>query len=211
MNEPTAPGLFVALGRQAFRRYFQPSRVVIGVMPRSDGRGVNLITLCFNMHCSYKPAMMSFAIWKGSFSHSLIGKADSCVLAVPGESLARATLACGLTSGRDTDKVLEHGLTLVGSEHVSVPGINECIANIELRIVNRVATGDHVTVIGEVLKYGVNESRSERPLLSVGPDHRGYEVLCHHGLHRIAVVARGNEECELVNDADEDRLKQGDR
>src|SRR5206468_3591431 len=49
---------FTTLRRQQFRRYFQPSRVLLAVVPAPTKSGVNVITLCFNMYCSYKPSMM---------------------------------------------------------------------------------------------------------------------------------------------------------
>jgi len=34
----------------------------------------------------------------------------------------------------------------------------------------------------------VNRERNELPLLSVGPNLRGYRLLARHGIHRIATV-----------------------
>jgi len=114
------------------------------------------------------------------------------VLAVPGESFAHEALICGLQSGRDIDKVRECGFQIVDSKHVRVPGLRNAIANLELLIKSRIETGDHMTVIGEVRRYAVNTSSRERNLLSVGPEHDGYEVLAAKGIHRIAVTNRRN-------------------
>jgi flavin reductase (DIM6/NTAB) family NADH-FMN oxidoreductase RutF len=132
--------------------------------------------------------MMAFAVWKDSYTFSLLDDATQCVLAVPGEKLADASLFCGMQTGRNTDKVSATGLSLIESESVAVPGIRECIANIEMQITHKVRTGDHMTVFGQVLKFGVDSQKRERCLLSVGPDHSGYEVLARHGVHRIGVV-----------------------
>ena len=109
---------------------------------------------------------------------------------MPGESMAEQVLKCGTTSGRNCDKVSDCRLALVGSETVGVPRLRECIANIEMRIHSRVKTGDHLTVFGEVLKFGVDEANKQRCLLSVGPEHDGYDVLAQSGIHRIAVVSK---------------------
>ncbi len=179
---------FEAVRRQQFRRYFQPSRIVLGVLPAKSESGVNIITLCFDMHCSYKPPMMAVAIQRGSVSYELIGQAKQWVLAVPGSSLVRETLFCGVTSMRETDKVKRLGLELCPSTHISVPGLRKAIANIELERVKCVETGDHVVAIGKVLKFGVNSQRKELPLLSIGPDLAGYKLLARHGIHRIGVI-----------------------
>jgi len=136
--------------------------------------------------------MMAFAISKEAFSQELVKLAQYCVLGVPGESLAEETLFCGTHSGREHDKIKECGLSLLDSETVPVPGISRSIANIEIEIVNRVPSGDHLTVFGNVLKYGVNRQNHERCLISVGPDHRGYHVLVSRGIQRIAVPVDAN-------------------
>lgn len=179
---------FLTVRRQEFRRYFQPSRIVLGLLRADTPSRVNVITLCFDMYCSYKPPMMAFAIQKGSYSHELLQEATECVLAVPGERLAQETLLCGIRSGRDLDKVQECNFPLIRSERIGVPGIGTAIANIELRISDKVHIGDHLTAFGEVLNFSVNKRCMEKCLLSVGPDTRGYRVLAKQGIHRIAVV-----------------------
>lgn len=179
---------FSPVRRQSFRRYFQPSRIVLGLFYDEDARRVNAITLCFNMYCSYKPPMMAFAVWRGSRTHSLLERATECVLSVPGERLADAALLCGIKSGRSVDKIKSCGLSLSPSRHISVPGIENSIGNIEMKLVQKIRTGDHMTVVGRVLAFGVDEAKAERCLVSVGPEHSGYRVLAHRGIHRIGVV-----------------------
>ena len=185
----TSQAQFTTLGRQQFRRYFQPSRIVLGILPAPTPSGVNVITLCFDMHCSYKPPKMAIAIQNIAASFDLANKAKEYVLAVPGPSLAEATVFCGVNSMHQVDKVSHLGLTLCPSETVSVPGLENAIANIELVKENCIDVGDHRIVIGRVLRFAVNRTRRELPLLSVGPDTAGYRVLSQKGIHRIAVVA----------------------
>lgn len=179
---------FEGLPRQKFRRYFQPSRIVLGVLPSLSPSGVNIVTLCFNMYCSYRPPMMAISIQRINASYEMIVRAEEWVLSVPGPSLVRETVFCGTHSATKVDKVSELGLELCPSECIQVPGIRRAIANIELRRVALVETGDHVVAIGRVLKFGVRPACTELPLLSVGPDTRGYRVLARHGMHRIAIV-----------------------
>lgn len=179
---------FASVSRQDFRRVFQPSRVVLAVIPVPGSSRPNVITVCFDMYCSYKPPMMSFAVQHGSYSFDLLQVAQECVLAVPGEKLAEQTLLCGVRSGRELDKIAACGFDLLTSERVGVPGIRQCIANVEMGIRQKVATGDHLLVVGEVLRFAVDPSNGERCLLSVGPSHAGYTVLARQGIHRIGVV-----------------------
>ena len=180
---------FESLSRQQFRRFFQPSRLVMCVLPGAHTEsGFNVITLSFCMHCSYKPPMMAVAIQSINTSFRLIEHADEFVLAVPGENMAREAMACGVASAEDTDKIKVLGIELVASKTVRVPGLARAIANIEVQKRSIVEVGDHVLVVGEVLKYGVDQEKRARPLLSVGPDFGGYRVLAEQGIHRIAIV-----------------------
>ncbi len=181
---------FISLSRQQFRRYFQPSRLVLCVLPAPTASGVNVITVSFNMYCSYKPTMMAVAIQNINESWNLIRNAREFVLSVPGESMAREAMMTGFRTARDCDKVKELDLELCPSQSVKVPGLSKAIANIELSKVASIETGDHSVVVGKVLRFGVNRKSKERPLLSIGPDTRGYAVLEEKGIHRIAVVKR---------------------
>jgi flavin reductase (DIM6/NTAB) family NADH-FMN oxidoreductase RutF len=179
---------FTALSRQKFREYFQPSRILLGVIPALTKSGVNVITLSFDMYCSYKPVMMVIAIQNVKASYRLIQEAREYVLAVPGESLARETLFCGVTSISEVDKIQKLGLELCPSEKISVPGISRAIANIEMLKETSIVVGDHILVVGRVVRFGVNRRSRELPLLSVGPNTRGFRVLARKGIHRIGTV-----------------------
>ncbi|HHQ4309165.1 flavin reductase family protein [Serratia fonticola] len=179
------------LKRKIFREFYQPSKVLLGVLPDPDGDSFNIITLCFTTTCSYKPAMLAISIEDRNYSYKLAVVASEMVLAVPGESLAEETMSCGFFSGRDVDKFSQCGFTKEVMPNVSIPGICEAIANIEIKIVNRVVTGDHITLFGEVVGYHLNESNIERNLLAIGPNILGYELLVKKGMHRLGVIAGG--------------------
>lgn len=180
---------FGSVRRQEFRRFYQPTRILLGVvLGGPHPSGVNVITLCFTASCSYKPPMMMLAVQRHALSYELFQKADQCVLAVPGENLAEQTLLCGTLSGREIDKVRECGFSLLPSRTVCVPGLVEAIANLEVIIKHRVETGDHLTLMGRVARFAVNKTNRQRNLVSVGPHHDGYRVLASKGIHRIAVV-----------------------
>lgn len=180
--------VFTSMRRQQFRRYFQPSRVLLGVFPAPVESGFNVITMCFSMYCSYRPPMMAVAINDKSSSYDLIDAANEFVLSVPGHSLLNESMQCGIKSMREVDKIRALGLDLVKSETVSVPGLLKAIANVELRKTSTVPVGDHTILVGEVLRFAVNTSTTEMPLLSIGPFTEGYSLLQKKGVHRLAVV-----------------------
>lgn len=182
---------FVSLPRQQFRRYFQPSRILLGVIPAPTESGVNVITLCFGMYCSYDPPMISVAIHDVNQSYRLIKEAPEYVLAVPGPTMLQETVFCGTKSLANVDKVKALSIALVPSEAISTPGLAKAIANIELTKEATLDTGDHIVVVGRVLRFGVNRTKKELPLLSIGPELTGYRLLAHEGVHRIATVIAG--------------------
>jgi Conserved protein/domain typically associated with flavoprotein oxygenases, DIM6/NTAB family len=184
MTEP----VFTTLKRQQFRAYFQPSRVLLGVVPASCESGVNIITLCFNMYCSYKPPMMAVSIHNRSATYGLIQQCDHYVLSVPGPDLVDASMFCGVESMKRVDKVKELALELVKSETIDVPGIKKAIANVEMTKVSAQVTGDHILLVGRVNRFGVNLERYEAPLLSIGPKTTGYRLLKRKGIHRLGVI-----------------------
>ncbi|MHB8638731.1 MAG: flavin reductase family protein [Candidatus Acidiferrales bacterium] len=151
---------------------------------------MNIITLCFSMYCSYKPPMLAVAIQNVNASYDLIQRASEYVLAVPGPNLVQETLYCGIKSMNKVDKVKRLDIELLPSEHIGVPGLLNAIANIEMVKELDIKTGDHVLVVGRALAFRVNAAIHALPLLSVGPDISGYDVLAQKGVHRIATVSK---------------------
>ncbi len=179
---------FTPLARQQFRAYFQPSRILLGVVPSASPTGVNVITLCFSMHCSYDPPMLAVAVYHKALSCSLLTNSREYVLAVPGESLASAAMLCGTSSGRDIDKVEACGLETGPGVYGKVPILMQAIANVEITKTAEMRAGDHVLFIGEAKSFLVNAQCRERPLVSFGPRDAGYTLLAREGIHRIGVV-----------------------
>jgi flavin reductase (DIM6/NTAB) family NADH-FMN oxidoreductase RutF len=134
--------------------------------------------------------MFAFSIQNCNHSYDLIKNTNECVIAIPGERLVEHTMYCGIQSGTRVDKFKECGLSFLKSSIISTPGLLEAKANIELKIVEKVLTGDHITVIGEVMNFNVDQHNSERNLVSVGAEHEGFELLLQKGIHRLAVPLR---------------------
>ncbi|WP_267369427.1 MULTISPECIES: flavin reductase family protein [unclassified Pantoea] len=182
-----------AINRKKFREYYQPSKIMLGIFPDPKEKRFNIITLCFTTTCSYNPPMISISIEDRNHSYQLAEQSQEVVLAIPGKSLADETMQCGFYSGRDVDKFLACDFTKLKLPNVEVPGIAEAIANIEVKVINRIKTGDHITLFCEVLGYHLNNSRVEKNLISIGPNTLGYDLLVKKGMHRIGVVSAEDE------------------
>ena len=77
-------------------------------------------------------------------------------------------------------------LTAVSGEHVKAPLVEECVANLECRLVGQLTTGDHTIFAGEVVGVWVNDD-PKRLLVSVD-DSSGYEFLLEKGGYRFGFV-----------------------
>ncbi len=180
-------GGFDSVSRSSFRAEFQPSRIVIALLPDAT-HGANPVTLCFVTHAAYRPRMVAFSIQQGSRSYGLLLPGIECVLAVPGEGLVEETMYFGVRSGNQEDKLEVANAKLLRSNSVSVPGLALAIANIEVTVEAVVPAGDHKLAIGRVSDYRVRSGHNELPLLSIGPRTAGYKVLAKRGMHRLGVV-----------------------
>lgn len=176
------------VNRKKFREYYQPTKIMLAVLPFPDVGGFNIITLCFTTTCSYNPPMIALSIEDRNHSYHLAESCKELVLAIPGKSIANETMQCGFYSGKDTDKFSKCNFTKLPLPNIETPGIAEAIANIEVKVVNRVKAGDHITLFCEVLGYHINNSKIEKNLISIGPNTLGYDVLIKKGMHRIGVV-----------------------
>jgi flavin reductase (DIM6/NTAB) family NADH-FMN oxidoreductase RutF len=135
--------------------------------------------------------MMAIAVHNRSATYDLIQKTDEYVLSVPGEALVKEAMYCGVNSMNQVDKVRQLKLRLIDSATVSVPGLADAIANIEMVKSGTVRTGDHVLIIGRVNRFGVNTESGEKPLVSLGPNTTGYTLLLSKGIHRLGTVGTG--------------------
>lgn len=163
-----------------------PRRVCWAVAQDGDRRSI--CPLGWKMQTSHNPPMVAVSIAPSRYTHDLIGATGEFVLVWPGEGLAEETIICGTTSGRDTDKFAQCGLTALPAKEVSVPLIGECIANLECRVTGTLETGDHTIFAGEVV--AVHLSNSDSRVQCVVDDSSGYDILFRHPGWTIGAVKR---------------------
>lgn len=133
--------------------------------------------------------MLAIAIHNINASYELMQRTSEYVLVVPGRSMAEDTMCCGIQSLREMDKPEELRLEYLPSEKIAVPGLQKAIANVEMVKQASIVTGDHVLVIGRAVNFRVRPE-DDLPLLSIGPNTDGYELLAKKGIHRIGCVKR---------------------
>ena len=132
----------------------------------SDGRRNNIMTISWTMVLGFTPR---FALCTGAWNHSYaaLRKTRECVIAIPTVDLLDQVVGIGTCSGVDTDKFAEFGLTPRAGKRVQAPLIEECLANIECRVIDIVRKHDIVVLEG-VAAYADRARKEQRTLHAVG-------------------------------------------
>ena len=142
----------------------EPGPVVL-VTTRDGGRD-NVMTISWTMVVDFTPV---FALTTGPWNHSYaaLRKSRECVIAIPTIDMIDRVVGVGTCSGREADKFAKFGLTRRKGRRVRAPLIEECLANIECRVIDIVAR--HNIVVLKGLAAWRNPSRKEkRTLHAVG-------------------------------------------
>ncbi len=131
-----------------------------------DGERPNVMTISWTMVMGFTPR---FAITTGAWNHSFaaLKKTKACVIAIPTVDLIDQVLGVGTCSGKDIDKFARFGLTAIAAKHVRAPLIQECLANIECKVVDIVRKHDIVVLEGLAAYFDVARTE-QRTLHAVG-------------------------------------------
>ncbi len=159
--------------------------VIAWAVAEHEGRR-SICPVGWTMRTSVSPPMMAVSVAPSRFTHGLIEGSGAFVLAYPGRDLAGATQYCGSHSGREVDKFAQTHVTALPGRHVAAPVVAECVANLECRVVDRFATGDHAIFVGEVVAAWAQD-RPEA-LLCLVDDAVGYQTVLADERFRFGVV-----------------------
>lgn len=138
----------------------EPGPVVL--VTTHDGGRNNIMTISWTMVLDFTPV---FAITTGEWNHSFaaLQATGECVIAIPTVDLLDRVVGIGTCSGADTDKFAKFELTAVPGKIVKAPLIAECLANIECKVVDRVAK--HNIVVLEAVAAHIDPARKEQRML----------------------------------------------
>ncbi len=121
----------------------------------------NLMTASWVSQVSFKPLLVMVSIAPERFTYELVSASGEFVVSILASDQAEVAQFCGSRSGRDVDKVKELGLKTLPGEAVKVPLLDNCLANLECRVVAKHPAGDHVLFVGEVVGGGVRRPEAE--------------------------------------------------
>jgi flavin reductase (DIM6/NTAB) family NADH-FMN oxidoreductase RutF len=102
------------------------------------------------------------AVAHSRYTHQLLNETPEFTLNVPSPEISSVVSIAGSSSGRNTDKIAEAGLTLATSKHISVPMIEEAMICYECKIIHTADSGSvcstHTLFFGEILAAYADES-----------------------------------------------------
>jgi len=110
-----------------------------------------------------------FAMTTGpwNYSYAALRRSRVCVISIPTVDLIDKVVGIGTCSGADTDKFQEFGLTPVKGNHVRSPLIEECLANIECRVID-IVRKHNIVVLEGVAAYFDSSRREKRTIHAIG-------------------------------------------
>jgi flavin reductase (DIM6/NTAB) family NADH-FMN oxidoreductase RutF len=135
----------------------EPGPVVL--VTTRHGSKNNVMTISWTMVLDFTPR---FAITTGPWNYSFVAlrKSRECVIAIPTVDLLDRVVGIGTCSGADIDKFAKFKLTAARGKVVKAPLIEECLANIECKVVDMVLK--HNIVVLEAVAAHINSARKEK-------------------------------------------------
>lgn len=138
----------------------EPGPVVL--VTTRDGAKSNVMTISWTMVLDFTPV---FAITTGAWNYSFaaLERTRECVIAIPTVDMLDRVVGIGTCSGADTDKFAKFKLTARPGKAVRAPLIEECLANIECKVVDLVR--EHNIVVLEAVAAHIDPARKEKRML----------------------------------------------
>lgn len=129
----------------------------------------NVMAQSWHTVMEFEPPLVGCVVSADNHSFAALKATRECVINIPTVALARQTVGCGNTSGRDVDKFAAFGLTPKPASEVAPPMIAECYASLEARVVDTRMVNRYNLFVLEVVKAWVDADEKDPRTLH----HRG--------------------------------------
>ena len=133
-----------------------PNPVTLVCTQKPDG-STNLATVSWWTYLSNNPNMIAYAMAKTSYSGEMVRNNKKVILTIPGVAIADEVMGCGMSTGRDTDKIAKLGIEMqeVPNSEIKIPLHSRVAINCSLK--EFIETGDHYLYICNVEDVYGNE------------------------------------------------------
>lgn len=149
----------------------QPGRPILCTTKNSDGSN-HVAPFSWINPVSHKPPRVALALLNNpKKQHSLenIESTGEFVINMPGLELAEKLVESSFLTREGENKFVRSGFTPLPSKMVEPPGIAECKAILECRVINSLNAGDHTLLIADVL-YACYEPEAYGPSLIINTE-----------------------------------------
>lgn len=133
-----------------------PTPVVL-VTCVNEGGKPNIITLAWVGVVNSEPPMIGISIRPERYSYACVKGTREFVVNLPTEEMVRKVDACGVLSGKETDKFSSMGLKPVPAQKVKPPLIDECPVQMECQVKEIIPLGSHDLFLGQIVALHVKE------------------------------------------------------
>lgn len=117
----------------------------------------NIITLAWVGVVNSTPPMIGISIRSERYSHHCVSRSREFVVNLPSAEMVRKVDACGVLSGKETDKFAAMGWKPVPAQKVKPPLIDECPVHLECQVKDIISLGSHDLFLGEIVALHVKE------------------------------------------------------
>lgn len=171
-------------------RVLNPCPTVLVTSREKRRNHVAAVAWC--MPLDFDPPRAVLVLAEGHATADTALRTGELVINVPPAEMAGTVLACGSSSGRAVDKFKAYGLTPLRSRKVKPPGIAECLASLECKVLDRITTfgrhlrGKYDLVAVEIVSARVDKGSFDRRWLL----ENGVRLLHHLGSDGFEVSGR---------------------
>ena len=115
--------------------FIEPGPVVLVSSYDPGIKKANVMTISWTIPLDFAQRI---AICTGPWNYSfdIIMKTKECVIGIPPASMAETVVKIGNISGKDVDKIKKFKITKLEAEIVKAPLIEECVANLECKVID---------------------------------------------------------------------------
>ena len=138
--------------------FTSPNPLTLICSQNNDGT-TNLAPICFVSYLSFNPPMIGFATGKQSHTGKRVRETGKAIVTIPSENLAQTDMACGSSTGENTNKVEENHVDMmpIQDSTIQIP-VDTRLAMIAT-LKQSLEVGDHILHICQVDKFLGDESK----------------------------------------------------
>ncbi len=118
----------------------------------------NAMTAAWGGICCSEPPCISISLRKATYTYANIMEKEAFTINIPSEEYIKETDYFGVVSGKDVDKIEVSGLTVVRSENVYAPCMEDFPVVLECKLIHSFELGIHTQFIGEIVGIKADES-----------------------------------------------------